>query len=95
MANVNGQIDDLAKLIDLDDQIILQELKDRYERNVIYVSIKNKKLSSHNNDSLKWRVGVMVFNATFNNISVIYRCGQFFLMVETRVPGENHRPVAS
>lgn len=45
MANVNGRIDDLAKLIDLDDQTIIQELKDRYERNIIYVSIKNKKLS--------------------------------------------------
>ena len=37
---------------------------------------------------------VMVFKATFNNISV-YRGGQFFLMEETRVPGENHRPAAS
>lgn len=45
MANVNGRIDDLAKLIDLDDQTINQELKDRYERNIIYVSIKNKKLN--------------------------------------------------
>lgn len=45
MANVNGRIDDLAKLIDLDDQTIIQELKDRYERNIIYVSIKNKKLN--------------------------------------------------
>ena len=30
----------------------------------------------------------MVFNATFNNISVL-------LVEETGVPGENHRPVAS
>jgi len=30
----------------------------------------------------------MVFNATFNNISVL-------LVDETRVPGENHRPDAS
>jgi hypothetical protein len=30
----------------------------------------------------------MVFNATFNNISVI-------LVEETEVPRENHRPVAS
>ena len=37
--------------------------------------------------------GVGVFNTTFNNISVIhlYRSGQ----EETRVPRENHRPVAS
>jgi len=36
----------------------------------------------------------MEFNATFNNISVIaYR--SILLVEETRVPGENHRPVAS
>jgi hypothetical protein len=35
-----------------------------------------------------------LFKATFNNISV-YRGGQFFLVEETRVPGENHRPAAS
>jgi len=34
----------------------------------------------------------MVFNATFNNISVILR-RSVLLMEETRVPGENHRPV--
>ena len=34
------------------------------------------------------RVRVMVFNATFNNISVI-------LVEETGVSSENHRPVAS
>lgn len=39
MANVNGRIDDLAKLIDLDDQTIIQELKDRYEGNIIYTYI--------------------------------------------------------
>jgi hypothetical protein len=45
MANVNVRIDDLAKLTDLDDQTIIQELKDRYERNIIYVIIKNNKLN--------------------------------------------------
>jgi len=36
----------------------------------------------------------MVFNATFNNISVIL--WQLVLLVEeTGVPGENHRPVTS
>ena len=40
------------------------------------------------------RVNVMVFNATFNNISVIsWRSALFF--EETGVPGENHRPAAS
>lgn len=38
MAKVKG-IDDLAKLIDLEDQVILHELKKRYERNVIYTYI--------------------------------------------------------
>ena len=36
----------------------------------------------------------MVFNATFNNISVISR-RSVVLVEETGVPGENHRPVAS
>jgi hypothetical protein len=36
----------------------------------------------------------MVFNATFNNISVIL-WWLVLLMEETGVPGENQRPVAS
>jgi len=40
------------------------------------------------------RVRVMVFNATFNNISVISWWSVLF-EEETAVPGENHRPVAS
>ena len=36
----------------------------------------------------------MVFNATFNNISVI-SWWSVLLVEETRVPGENHRSVAS
>jgi hypothetical protein len=36
----------------------------------------------------------MGFNATFNNISVI-SWQSVLLVEETRVPGENHRPVAS
>jgi len=36
----------------------------------------------------------MVFNATVNNISAISWWSDI-LMVETGVPGENHRPVAS
>jgi hypothetical protein len=39
-------------------------------------------------------LGVMVFNATFNNISVI-SWRSVSLVEETGVPGENHRPVAS
>ena len=36
----------------------------------------------------------MVFNATFNNISVISR-RSVLLVEETGVPGKNQRPVAS
>jgi hypothetical protein len=39
-------------------------------------------------------LGVMVFNAMLNNISVISWLA-VLLQVETRVPGENHRPVTS
>ena len=35
----------------------------------------------------------MVFNTTFNTISVIL-LQSFLLLEETGVPGENHRPVA-
>jgi hypothetical protein len=43
---------------------------------------------------IHFRVRVMVFNATFNNISVIL-WWSVLLMEETEVPGEIHRPVAS
>ena len=39
-------------------------------------------------------VWFMVFNATFNNISLI-SCPSVLLVEETGVPGENHLPVAS
>jgi hypothetical protein len=39
-------------------------------------------------------VCVMVFNATFNNISVI-SWRSVLLVGDTGVPGENHRPAAS
>jgi hypothetical protein len=39
-------------------------------------------------------LGVLVFNATFNNISVI-SWWSVLLVEETRVSGENHRPAAS
>jgi hypothetical protein len=39
-------------------------------------------------------VGVMVFNATFNNISAI-AWRSVLLVEETGVPGENHRPIES
>jgi hypothetical protein len=39
-------------------------------------------------------IGLMMFNATFNNISAISFRSVLFVG-ETGVPGENHRPVAS
>jgi hypothetical protein len=44
-------------------------------------------------DGLVW-IGFMVFNATFNNISII-SWPSVLLVEETGGPGENHRPVAS
>ena len=40
----------------------------------------------------QFRVRVIVVNTTFNNISVI-SWRSVLLVEETRVPGENHRPV--
>ena len=43
---------------------------------------------------LQGLVGLMLFNASFNNITVIW--WRYVLLVEeTRGLGENHRPVAS
>ena len=39
-------------------------------------------------------VGVIVFNITFNNISVI-SLRSVLLVMETGVSGENHQPIAS
>ena len=39
-------------------------------------------------------LGFMVFNATFNNISVL-SCHSVLLVEETGGSGENHRPLAS
>jgi hypothetical protein len=46
-----------------------------------------------NINGLEW-LWFMVFNATFNNISAISRWS-VLLVEETKVPGENHRPVAN
>ena len=44
--------------------------------------------------STGYMVRIMVFNATFNNISVIL-WWSVLLVKETGIPRENHRPVAS
>ena len=40
-------------------------------------------------------VWFMVLNVTFNNILVMVADSCFFLVQETGVPGENHRPATS
>jgi hypothetical protein len=52
------------------------------------------RVPTHNLPHLGVRIRVMVFNATFNNISVI-PWQAVLLEEETEVPVENHRPVAS
>ena len=47
-----------------------------------------------NSRSVWVRIRVKVFNATFNNISVI-SWWSVLLVEETRLPGENHRPATS
>ena len=42
----------------------------------------------------EWIGWIMVFNVTFNNISVIH-VFVVLLVEETGVPGENHRPAVS
>jgi hypothetical protein len=52
------------------------------------------KADNYSYTALRYRVMVMVFNATFNNISII--SGRSELLVEeTRIPRENHGPVVS
>ena len=52
---------------------------------------KNKQINKHIWFGLVW---LMLFNATFNNISVISWLS-ILLAEETGVPGENHRHVAN
>ena len=47
-----------------------------------------------NKNIVYYRVRVMVFNATFNNISFI-SWRSVLLVEKTGVPGENHRPATS
>jgi hypothetical protein len=56
--------------------------------------IPTKYKNYNNNNKSQNRVRVMVFNATFNNISVI-SWRSVLLMEETGVVGENHRHAVS
>jgi hypothetical protein len=55
-----------------------------------YPYISQNHINTHHiHNSRTYSVRVMVFNATFNNISVIL-WRSVLLVEETRVPGENH-----
>jgi hypothetical protein len=56
----------------------------------VFVNVYQK----YQNTGIGWLVGFMVFNATFNNISVI-SWQSVLLVEETGDPRENHKPVAS
>ena len=58
--------------------------------------IKNKVLKNNERCTGRWKICVMVmiFNATFNNISAI-SWQSVFMVEETGVPRENHKPAAS
>ena len=58
------------------------------ETNTAYIIITTVTISC------KYRVRVMMFNATFNNISAI-SWRSILLVDEIGVPGENHRPATS
>jgi hypothetical protein len=57
------------------------------------VKLAHVGFEENNNVFPEAEVRIMVFNSTFNSISVI--SWQSLLMEETEVPGENQRPVAS
>ena len=54
-----------------------------------FTFVKKKLLMSKTMLYLSWVVRVMMFNAIFNNISVI-SCWSVLLVEETGLPGENH-----
>ena len=50
--------------------------------------------NDHYDFYILWTIEIMVFNATFNNISVV-SWQSVLLLEKTGVTRENHRPVAS
>ena len=64
----------------------------QYSCNIAKVGVKHQSINqSMFNKNKYYRVRAMVFNSTFNNISVISWRSVLF----RGGPGENHRPVAS
>jgi len=68
-----------------------QHIHSSSSKSIVYLSCNH-----YNSCTIKvWKwVRVMVFNATFNNISVI-SWQSVLLVEETRVPGENHQSASS
>ena len=60
---------------------------------IFFYSLHSQKCSSCE-FILIYRIRVVVFNATFNNISVI-SWWSVLLVDETKLPGENHQPATS
>jgi hypothetical protein len=82
----------------LDDTVTWEKETDSVQIS-IKLNIEHVRLFSENVLLLKYsvltyRVRIIIFNANFNNISAI-SWRSVLLVEETRVPGENHRPVAS
>jgi len=61
---------------------------------LIFPLFGRSRVLSYKENSLVW-FGFMVFNAIFNNISVLISWQSVLLVEETGGPGENHRPVAN
>ena len=62
--------------------------------NTVTAALLNNILNNRIRKIKIWLVGFMVFNATFNNISIIL-WWSVLLVEESGVPSENHRPVTS
>ena len=61
---------------------------------LVFKLVNNDILDVYSGNGSLGRVRVMMFNATFNNISVI-SWRSLVLEMETGIPGEKHRPVAT
>ena len=63
---------------------------------ILWLLIVLVRLMKHNSLLHSWNLGVrvMVFSATFNNISVIWR-HSVLIVEESRIPGESHWPIVS
>ena len=91
--DMDMKVDDLSisKLDDLGGQLKqMQSVKGMFLELSGKVCLKFEKFGF----SLRFWIQFLVFNATFSNISAI-SWRPVLVVVEVRVPGENHRPWAS